>query len=88
MGAPKTNATKPTAKLVSVDERGRVTLPSEARAGIDTFSVEIMKDGTIKLIPQKVVNIADATLLKSLKKSVAQAKREQVEDIPDEWLGD
>ncbi len=82
MAVPKTK----TNKLVSVDERGRVTLPAEARNGIDTFSIEIMKDGTIKLVPQEVVNIADAMLLKSLKKSVAQAKRGQVEDIPDEWI--
>lgn len=80
MGVPKAN------KLVSVDERGRVTLPAEARDGVDTFSVEIMKDGIIKLVPQEVVNIADAMLLKSLKKSVAQAKRGQVEDIPDDWI--
>lgn len=82
MGAPKS---KPT-KLVSVDERGRVTLPVEARNGVDAFSMEIMKDGSIKLVPQEVVNIADAALLKSLKKSVAQAKRGQVEDVPDEWI--
>lgn len=80
MGVPKAN------KLVSVDERGRVTLPAEAREGIDTFSIEIMKDGSIKLVPQELVNIADAELLKSLKKSVAQAKRGQVEDVPDEWI--
>ncbi len=82
MGAPKAK----TNKLVSVDERGRVTLPAEARDGIDTFSIEIMKDGIVKLVPQEVVNIVDAMLLKSLKKSVAQAKRGQVEDIPDEWI--
>lgn len=73
-------------KLVSVDERGRVTLPAEARQGIETFSMEVLKDGTIKLVPQEVVNIADATLLKSLKKSVAQAKRGELEDVPDEWI--
>jgi len=82
MGVPKAK----TNKLVSVDERGRVTLPAEARDGVDTFAIEIMKDGVIKLVPQEVVNIADAMLLKSLKKSVAQAKRGQVEDIPDEWI--
>lgn len=73
-------------KLVSIDERGRVTLPLEARQGIETFSMEILKDGSIKLIPQEVVNIADAALLKSLKKSVAQVKKGEVEDIPDEWI--
>ena len=73
-------------KLVSVDERGRVTLPVEARQGVDSFSIEILKDGSVKLTPQEIVNIADASLLKSLKKSIAQAKRGQVEDIPDEWI--
>ena len=73
-------------KIVSVDERGRVTLPAEARQGSDTFSIEVLKDGTIKLVPQEVVNIADAALLKSLKKSVAQAKRGELEDVPDEWI--
>ncbi len=82
MGIPKSKSNK----LVSVDERGRVTLPPEARNGIDAFSIEVLKDGTIKLIPQEVVNIADAALLKSLKKSVAQAKKGQVEDVPDEWI--
>ena len=73
-------------KLVSVDERGRVTLPAEARNGVDSFAIEILKDGSIKLTPQEAVNIADAALLKSLKTSVAQAKRGQVEDIPDDWI--
>ncbi|MEK6772794.1 MAG: hypothetical protein AABY64_02535 [Bdellovibrionota bacterium] len=82
MGIPKSKLNK----LVSVDERGRVTLPAEARKGIDAFSIEVLKDGTIKLIPQEVINIADAVLLKSLKKSVAQAKRGQVEDVPNEWI--
>ncbi len=82
MGAPKTKSTK----LVSVDERGRVTLPSEARNGVEAFSIELLKDGSIKLVPQQLVNIADAVLLKSLKKSVGQAKRGQVEDLPDDWI--
>lgn len=82
MGVPKTKVSK----MVSVDGRGRVTLPAEARNGVETFSIEIMKDGAIKLIPQEVINIADALLLKSLKKSVAQAKRGQVEDVPAEWI--
>jgi len=82
MGAPKSKSTR----LVSVDERGRVTLPVEARNGIAAFSIELMKDGCIRLVPQEIVNIADAALLKSLKKSVAQAKRGQIEDIPDEWI--
>ena len=86
MGVPKAKTNKKTNKLVSVDERGRVTLPAEVRDGVDTFSIEIMKDGIIKLIPQEVVNIADAVLLKSLKKSVAQVKWGQVENIPDEWI--
>lgn len=82
MGIPKSKLNR----LVSVDGRGRITLPTEARNGVDAFSIEVLKDGTIKLIPQEVVNIADAALLKSLKKSVAQAKKGRVEDVPDEWI--
>jgi len=82
MGIPKSKLNR----LVSVDGRGRITLPTEARNGVDAYSIEVLKDGTIKLIPQEVVNIADAALLKSLKKSVAQAKKGQVEDVPDEWI--
>ncbi len=79
-------AKKEKSKLVSVDERGRVTLPLEFRRGVETFSMEILKGGSIKLIPQEVVNIADAVLLKSLKKSVSQAKRGEIEDVPDDWI--
>lgn len=81
MGAKKVKS-----KIVSIDERGRVTLPLEARKGVETFSIELLKDGSIKLIPQEVVDVADAALLRSLKKSVAQAKRGEVEDVPDEWI--
>jgi bifunctional DNA-binding transcriptional regulator/antitoxin component of YhaV-PrlF toxin-antitoxin module len=86
MGAPKAKSTQKVSKLVSVDERGRVTLPTEARQGAETFVLKILKDGTIQLTPQGVVDIADAALLKSLKKSVNQVKRRQVEDVPDEWI--
>jgi hypothetical protein len=73
-------------KFVTIDERGRVTLPAETRQGVETFSLEVLKDGSIKLTPQEVVSIADAALLKSLKKSVAQAKRGELEDVPDDWI--
>lgn len=79
-------AAKKTMRLISVDNRGRLTLPSEIRKGAETFSVEILKDGTLKLIPQEVINITDASMLKSLKKSAQQMKNGELEDIPEEWL--
>ena len=79
-------AKKEKTKTISIDERGRVTLPPEARKGVETFVLEILKDGTLKLIPQETVSLTDAALLKSLKKSVAQAQLGEVEDVPDEWI--
>ena len=51
-----------------------------------TFALEMVKDGTIRLVPQEVVNISDSVLLRSLKKSAQQAKRGEVEDIPEDWF--
>ena len=79
-------AAKKTSKLISVDNRGRLTLPSDVRNGAETFSIELLKDGSVKLTPQEVINITDASMLKSLKKSVQQMKNGEVEDIPKEWL--
>lgn len=84
MGARKPKARSN--RFVSVDERGRVTLPAEARKGAETFVLEVLRDGSIKLTPQEVVTIADAALLKSLRKSVAQAKRGEVKKVPDDWV--
>ena len=79
-------AAKKKSKLISVDNRGRLTLPSDVRNGAETFSIELLKDGSVKLTPQEVINITDASMLKSLKKSVQQMKNGEVEDVPKEWL--
>ncbi|HLE11843.1 MAG TPA: hypothetical protein VI754_11375 [Bacteriovoracaceae bacterium] len=72
--------------LVTIDPRGRVTIPVEMRQGSETFVIEQMKDGTIRLIPQAIVNISDAALIRSLKKSAQQAKAGDVEDVPKDWI--
>ena len=40
---------KTSAKRVVVDERGRITLPPELRAGAESFVIEKQKDGWIKI---------------------------------------
>lgn len=72
-------------RILPVDERGRITLPSELREGVESFSVE-SKGGQLVLMPLKTVLKADAELLESLKLSVAQSKSGDVEDFPAEWL--
>ncbi len=72
--------------LVTIDPRGRVTIPIEMRHGSEAFVIEKMKDGTIRLIPQAIVNISDASLIRSLKKSAQQAKAGNVEDVPEDWI--
>ena len=57
------------AKVIAVDERGRITLPPEAREGIDAFAIEMETNGILKLVPQKTVPANEADLLKSLKQS-------------------
>ena len=77
---------KGSAKKVTIDERGGITLPSEIRAGADTFLIEKKKDGTISLVPQKTVSAGDAELVASLKRSVSQMKKGKTEPMPDEWI--
>ncbi len=72
-------------KVLIVDERGRVTLPTELREGVDSFSVE-SRDGQLALMPLKAVHKADAQLLDSLKLSISQSKKGEVEELPAEWL--
>lgn len=73
-------------KIVSIDERGRITIPSESRKGIDSFIIESGKDGTIKLIPQKAVSANDAKILESLKVSVNQFKKRKTKKVPQNWI--
>ncbi len=77
---------KGSAKKVTVDERGRITLPPEVRGSADTFLIEKKKDGTISLVPQKTVSPDEALLVETLKKSVNQMKRGRKEPLPDEWI--
>lgn len=77
---------KGSAKKVTIDERGRITLPSEIREGVDTFLIERKKDGTISLVPQKTVSAGEADLLASLKRSVSQLKKGKTAPMPDEWI--
>lgn len=77
---------KKISSFISVDNRGRLTLPAEIRKGVESYSLEVMKDGALKLIPQEVVSLADAALLRSLKKSIKQMKDGETEEIPKEWL--
>jgi len=74
-------------KIVNVDERGRVTLPANARKGVDSFAIETKQDGTIHLVPQKAVSLVEAKTLESLKVSIRQFKKGEVEDLPDDWIG-
>jgi AbrB family looped-hinge helix DNA binding protein len=77
---------KNSAKKVTVDERGRITLPSEIREGAESFLIEKKKDGTISLVPQKTVSAGEADLLANLKRSVSQMKKGKTEPMPDEWI--
>jgi len=75
-------------KILSVDARGRVTLPSELREGVDSFSVEKGKEGILRLVPQKSVSLEEAELLSSLKASVREVKKGRTRPMPSEWLED
>lgn len=77
---------KRSAKKVTVDERGRITLPPELREGAESFLVQQKKDGTISLIPQKAVSADEAQLLASLKRSVSQMKEDETEPMPNDWI--
>ncbi len=72
-------------KNLEIDARGRITLPKELRDGVDTFSVEPEKDGTLKLIPQKHMSLEDAKLIESLKKSAKEIKKGKLHKMPTDW---
>ena len=72
--------------LLDIDGRGRITLPKELRDGVDAFTVERLKDGSLQLVPQQVVSSEDAALAKILKSSVADFKAGRIKKIPQNWL--
>jgi bifunctional DNA-binding transcriptional regulator/antitoxin component of YhaV-PrlF toxin-antitoxin module len=80
MGAQKKS------KTVEIDERGRITLPKELRKGVGSFSIESMKDGSLHLVPQKKVSLAEAEVLESLKKSVFAYNKGQTKKVPPDWI--
>ena len=73
-------------KTVEIDERGRITLPKELRKGIGSFSVEPLKDGSLHLVPQKKVTLAEAEILESLKKSVTEFNKSITKKVPTDWV--
>lgn len=55
--------------ILTIDARGRITLPPPVREGADTFTLLAMKDGGYFLLPQKSVPLDDAILIDTLKKA-------------------
>ncbi len=82
----RSTAKKKDKQLLDIDGRGRITLPRELRDGVDVFQVQKLGDGSLKLIPQEVVSIEDAKVIKMLKRSINDFKAGKVEKIPEEWL--
>lgn len=79
-------AAKNLKKVVSVDERGRITLPQEVRDGVESFEIQKENDGSLRLVPHKVVSLEDAKIVESLKRSVSQFKKGQIKPLPDDWF--
>jgi len=80
------SAAKKEKSILDIDGRGRITLPKELREGIDAFTVETLKDGAIKLVPQQIVSTEDAKLIHMLKGSVDDFKAGRIKKIPRKWL--
>ncbi len=80
MGARKKN------KTVEIDERGRITLPKELRKDVGSFAIESLKDGSLHLVPQKKVTLAEAEVLESLKKSVSDFNKGLTKKVPPDWI--
>ena len=75
-------------KILSVDDRGRITLPQDLRNGIDSFLVESEGDGSLHLVPQKSVSLSDAALLDGLKASIQEVRKGATKAMPKEWIED
>ena len=73
-------------KLLSIDDRGRITLPPDVREGIDTFAFEQTEEGVIRLIPQKTVSLKDAELIQNLKAAIEEVKQGKTKPLPKEWM--
>ena len=73
-------------KNLEIDARGRITLPKELREGVETFAVTSETDGTLRLIPQRQVSMADADLIESLKKSAQEFKKGKLHKMPADWM--
>lgn len=83
---PRHSETKLSKSRLDIDGRGRITLPRELRLGIDSFSVEQLKDGALKLTPQHTVSADDASILRALKSAAADVKAGKIKKIPKTWL--
>ena len=73
-------------KVVSVDERGRITLPKELREGNNAYLLESTGANSIKLVPQVAVSPQDAAIVGSLKRSVSQFKKGKTKKVPKKWI--
>lgn len=73
-------------KKVSLDERGRITLPKELRTKSKIYLLESAGPDSIKLIPQVSVPLKDAEIVESLKKSLSQFKKGRTKKIPKKWI--
>jgi len=71
---------------LEVDKRGRITLPKEYRVGIETFYSEKLADGSIKLVPQMPVSMAEAKVLESLRNSLNSFKKGKTKKVPSKWI--
>ena len=80
------NAAKKDKNLLDLDARNRITLPQEICDGVDSFTWSHEKDGAIRLVPQQVVSLEDAKLIRMLKSSVEDFKAGRVKKIPRSWL--
>jgi hypothetical protein len=80
------NLAKKRKNILDIDGRGRITLPKELREGVDSFTVKLLKGGTLQLVPQQVVSTEEARLVQILKSSVDDFKAGRIKKIPQSWL--
>ena len=70
--------------ILTIDGRGRITLPPPVRKGADAFTLMAMKDGGYFLLPQGSVPLNDKILVETLKKAAMELKRGKISSIPGE----
>lgn len=73
-------------KILSLDDRGRITLPPELRENVESFSVQTTAEGVLQLVPQKSVSMKDAKLLDALKGSINEVLGGKTVTVPEEWI--